>query len=410
MKHALHVPLLAALAACGPGDWPSPELEVDEREAGIEYQPAIVIRSGNRTYTGNWESTSNQTPAVTIATTEPVVIDGCNLRSKGDLVRATVAGARVTIRNCYARGLHPGVKDKLHGFFLYADSPSLVVVENNRMERTRGVLVRNWRHATGEVYRVRFNEVVNIEGRYTSSSTGYQTDHNNQARLFGAGNVHDVAGGVEVAWNRVTNRPGMSAVEDTISFYGSGGSTTVPYLVHDNLIDGAFGAVPSTGYSGGGIITDGEDGETSTTTDQYIVISDNIVLDSLNYGVKISQGHHNKLLRNIAIRDGRFLDGTAYISSSGVKVNAGSGLGLLNAKGTTFFASHEVRDNRVGWYDPRTSSDQRNYNINSCSGCVVQNNTSPYSNPLTDDEDAARALFASRVAAAGVTIGPRQAP
>ncbi|MGC2402140.1 MAG: chitobiase/beta-hexosaminidase C-terminal domain-containing protein, partial [Acidobacteriaceae bacterium] len=64
----------------------------------LDWGGSLVITQGG-TYTGNWQSTDAKTPAVTIATTQPVVIENAHLRSAGDLIRTTIAGANITVRN-----------------------------------------------------------------------------------------------------------------------------------------------------------------------------------------------------------------------------------------------------------------------------------------------------------------------
>src|SRR6185369_15037341 len=48
----------------------------------VSYQGPITISAGG-TYTGNWESTNYNTPAVNITTNQPVTINNSCIRSKG---------------------------------------------------------------------------------------------------------------------------------------------------------------------------------------------------------------------------------------------------------------------------------------------------------------------------------------
>jgi hypothetical protein len=51
-----------------------------------------------RTYFGNWQSRC-QDSAVTVTTTAPVVIENATIRSVGSLIKTTIAGSNLTVRN-----------------------------------------------------------------------------------------------------------------------------------------------------------------------------------------------------------------------------------------------------------------------------------------------------------------------
>ncbi len=59
--------------------------------------PVVITEAG--TYSGNWQSTDPRTPAVTVATTAPVIIENSHIRSVAGLIKASVAGADLTVRN-----------------------------------------------------------------------------------------------------------------------------------------------------------------------------------------------------------------------------------------------------------------------------------------------------------------------
>jgi hypothetical protein len=375
--------------------------------------PKVITRGG--TYSGNWQSTDPDRPAVEVKTSAPVVLENCSVRGKEDLIETMVKGARLTVRDCHGYGINPGVAGRVKGRFVYAKYPASLKVEHNYLEGTTGIKIYDWTHgASGETLKVRYNKAKNIDGR-KSAGSGYSTDkvsgYTVGAQFLMVHSVHDVPG-VEVAWNWVTEVPNQSRVGDTINFFGSGGNSSHPYLVHDNFIDGAFPINPRSGtgtYSGGGIITDGQN-VTKETAEQYLHIYNNQVLDSLNYGVKITQGHHNRLYGNVVVRDGVLSDGTVYASSSFVgDLSKGAGVALWNAQNQSFFGYHKVHDNAAGWYDPRYyDRNQRNFNITSaCSSCVVSGNTAPFANPLSDNEKAERQRWQEKLALNRVHLGPR---
>src|SRR5271163_2229707 len=64
----------------------------------VVWSDPIVITEGG-TYSGNWQSTDAKTPAVTVATTAPVIIENAHVRSLGGLIKTTVAGSNLTVRN-----------------------------------------------------------------------------------------------------------------------------------------------------------------------------------------------------------------------------------------------------------------------------------------------------------------------
>ncbi len=51
----------------------------------VDWSGPIVITEGG-TYSGNWQSTDAKTPAVTVSTTAPVVIENSHIRSAGNLI------------------------------------------------------------------------------------------------------------------------------------------------------------------------------------------------------------------------------------------------------------------------------------------------------------------------------------
>lgn len=380
------------------------------------YSGRKVITSGG-TYSGNWQSTDPDLPAVEVKTTAPVIIEKCNIRGKNDLIKTSVRGAKLTVRDCRGSGLNPGVAGRIKGRFVHAVRPASLTVEHNYLEGTTGIKVYEWQHgAPNETLKVRYNEAKNIDGR-KSTGSGYSTDKASGygfAQFMMLHSVHDVPG-VEIAWNQITEEPNRSRVEDTINIFASGGNVRNPYRVHDNFIDGALPVNPGSGtgtYSGGGILTDGGS-VTSETVTQYVDIYRNIVVDSLNHGAKITQGHHNKLYDNVVVRDGVLSDGTVYASESKIgDLNKGAGIALWNAKKQQFFGYNQVYDNKAGWYDPRVGGaerDYRNYNIDTstCSTCSASNNTVPFDHPLSNDEAAERNRWQERLEANDVAVGPR---
>ena len=65
--------------------------------------------------------------------------------------------------------------------------------------------------------------------------------------------------GITVAWNEIVNYPNQSLVNENISLYDAGGTSSSPAEFHDNYIQGAYPYNPATdSYNGGGFTTDGD--------------------------------------------------------------------------------------------------------------------------------------------------------
>ena len=106
----------------------------------ITYQSPITITKGG-TYSGNWQSLDANVPAVTIKTSEPVIIENSRLRARGDLIKApnTVGNINLTVRNTRGIGLNPNVPGKIPGRFVAVDMFKNIVVEKCFINGTSGI-------------------------------------------------------------------------------------------------------------------------------------------------------------------------------------------------------------------------------------------------------------------------------
>ena len=75
------------------------------------YSPPIVIDHGG-TYTGNWKSMRMDTPAVTVSTSEPVIIQNCHIAGNAIGIFSPWSKANLTVRNCSFHGKAPDVNDR----------------------------------------------------------------------------------------------------------------------------------------------------------------------------------------------------------------------------------------------------------------------------------------------------------
>src|SRR6202041_3873556 len=127
------------------------------------------------TYSGNWQSTDANTPAVTVATTDPVIIENSHIRSAGNLIKTTVAGTNLTVRNSLGVATSAAVKGQPNGVFLEVASPVRLDVENNYIENAQGgVIVHGYAgNREGEQNIViRSNRARNMNGLFREGKGG----------------------------------------------------------------------------------------------------------------------------------------------------------------------------------------------------------------------------------------------
>ena len=182
--------------------------------------PIVITEAG--TYSGNWQSTDSKTPAVTVATTAPVVIENAHISSVAGLIKTSVAGADVTVRNSVGLAVNPAVKGQANGVFLDASSPARLDVENNYVENAGGgVLVHGYsgNRDGQQTIVIRANRARNLNGLLSDGNGGYLPgvgSNRSVSRFIELDKVQAVPG-VDVGWNEVINYPGHSLVADNIN-------------------------------------------------------------------------------------------------------------------------------------------------------------------------------------------------
>ncbi len=284
----------------------------------VTYAAPITITKGG-TYTGAWESTDADTPAVTVNTSEPVVIENCRIRSAGEGVSSYSQHANLTVRGCVGEGLTPSVAGKRKGAFVAVGVFESVVVENNLADGFgTGVRALNYGpdvSKTGQRLTVRYNIFRNIDGRTSDGQGGYSSDP-----LGTGGNAVGLntlrSANVEIAWNEIVNQPGKSRVEDIISTYESSGTPQNPIHIHDNYVQGGYATDPAAevNYSGCGM----QIGDAANKDDVgYTHIHDNQVINFENCGIGLSAGHdneidHNRIISALTTPDGSVVMGGNY--------------------------------------------------------------------------------------------------
>ncbi|RSK48989.1 hypothetical protein [Hymenobacter rigui] len=321
----------------------------------------LVIREGG-TYSGRYVSSSSEQACVRVETTEPVVLDGCELRGPGRLIDATAGGSHLTVRNCRAYGAPQTADNQAQGRFLEVNDGVSLLAENNYLEHTAGILVYRWQGdgSANQSIAVRRNQARNIDGRFRNGG-GAKVSFLQLNDIHGLGNI-------DISWNEVINEPDQSMVEDNINLHNTSGTSTSPLRVHHNYIQGAY-PVPATApkFTGSGITTDGDASSAQLTT-AYVEAFENVVVSTCNAGMNIAAGHHNRFHHNRIISSGLLAGGTHLPSSY-------AGMAIFNAYETaaTVFFANQVTDNTIGfvsWGRRSPYLDRHDLSTDACAACT----------------------------------------
>jgi len=335
---------------------------LEDRRLFVRYSGPIVISSGGD-YSGNWESNDPGVPAVVVMTTDPVVIEDSNLRGRGDLIANGVDGTNITVTNTNGFGLNPDIAGLSAGRFFDVQNAANVLLDHNAMTGTSGILIDGFvgSAAKGHTIRIINNRALNIDGRKSDGAGSYLTyntrvnrksgqseDGFNTVQFVQIAHALNVAG-VDIAWNKVINQPGLSRVEDNISIFESGGTSDSPIVIHDNFIQGAYNIEPGQtdthdghwnydwSYSGGGIMLG--DGNAA-----YVTAFKNVIVSTTNYGIAITAGRDIDFHDNTLISAGKLADGQVIADQN-------VGASIWNATGNDGgpFFNDTGEHNTIGW-------------------------------------------------------------
>jgi Chitobiase/beta-hexosaminidase C-terminal domain/Bacterial Ig-like domain (group 2) len=384
------VPVVSSI---GPVDWSS---------------PIVITEAG--TYSGNWRSTDSKTPAVTVATTAPVVIENSHISSVAGLIKTSVAGADVTVRNSVGLALNPAVKGQSNGVFLDASSPARLDVENNYVEDAGGgVLVHGYsgNRDGQQTIVIRANRARNLNGLLSDGKGGYLPgvgSHRAVSRFIELDKVQSVPG-IDLGWNEVINYPGRSLVADNIDVKRSSGTPNQPLEIHDTYIQGAYPyTAAQADYQGGGIKTEGSPDDSAQDATAFNNIHDNQVVGTVNYGIAFTAGHDNIASNNRVISSGQLADGTR-IAAQHVGLANGDG----NGAGGNIY-NNTMHDNLIGWACWNSSCSQSGYRKDEsfpASPADYSTNSVLPAQPITPEmENNEYEIWLNKTASAGIAVGP----
>ena len=370
----------------------------DPSVSPVRYLGPIVITKGG-TYTGNWESQNPGIPVVQINTTEPVIIENCRMRGRGNLVSALRDSTSVTVRNCVGESLNPNVLNGKKGRFVMLWKPVYAVIERNTLLSTAGIYINNGNSPTKTI-RVRFNVARNIDGRISDGQGGYLAQ-DYFAQFVQLNNVK-ACPDAEIAWNEIVNEPRNSRVADNINIYLSSGTPNRPILIHNNFVRGAYPMDPaSSRFSGGGIIVDGG-ADVLSDAAAYIKIYDNQVVGTSNHGISIAAGHHVEIVRNRLISSGLLADGTR-VGAANVGLYAWN---YYKSADTMF--SNTITENSVGWVNAKGSVN--NWWFPDCAAPNCSGNQ-PIRGPITQSmEDDEYVAWRQKISIQDVKLGSSLQP
>ncbi|UOQ96679.1 Ig-like domain-containing protein [Hymenobacter sp. 5317J-9] len=373
----------------------APALAQAQNVPNVTYQGPITITQGG-TYTGNYKSTDSNTPAVTIATSSPVTLQGCILVGPGDLIQANGTPGDITVLNSQAYGTTPTQDDRYRGRFIAATNARNIRAENNYLEHTTGFTIYQFSGdgSASQTVRILRNKVLDIDGRTRNGGR-------NLANFIGLNTVRNIAN-IEIAWNQVINEPNLSSVEDNINFYNSGGTSQSPARVHDNYVQGAypFPATSST-YSGTGMTTDG-DGTTVSTVPSFLEAYDNQFVSTCNAGMNIAAGHDIKYYNNRIVTSAYLPDGSPLPA-----VYAGTAVFNGHQVSSSVFYNNTIQNNTIGYRNPGYTIPFQDRHDLSNGACATCTGTNHLPNPITlSTEQNELTLWQQKLAQNNVTLGP----
>jgi hypothetical protein len=373
--------------------------------------PLVITKGG--TYSGNFSSSDPNVAAITVKTTDPVVIENSTVTSASDLIHVlsmgTHIGSNVTVRNVTGKAIDPGVVGGSRGIFVKVEEAGTITVTNNTMTGVSfGVYIAPTPLATRVT--VDNNIAYNMEDRPSDGKGGLTPSRSLKGHFIQLNQVV-LSGGADLGWNQVIDTPGQASVEDIIDIAQSLASSAAnPINIHDNYLEGAFSAGTSGyDYTGGGIMSEGNS-TNFAQVNAYLLITNNVVVHSANYGIGLAYGHDITVTGNRVVSCGVDSSGNWYEGLSGVA------FGMSNWNLPNFYNNHItgstgglVRPVSVGGapmeadtWTPAVSVADNNSMTGSAFDDPCWTSSTTVSNQA---EIAERAAWSAKVAKAGQVLG-----
>jgi hypothetical protein len=376
----------------------------------IQWSGPINITQGG-TYSGNWKSTDPKTAAVTISTTQPVIIQNSYVTGPADLINDPTYGNNLTVKNVTGIGLNPNVSGQAYGLFVDAQNSVNLDVENSYFENVRfGVYLRGYagnRNGSQTITIVN-NRGRNILGTESNGNGSTLAGESNWqwAHAFQLSDAYGVPG-IQIAWNEIVNYPSQSLVNENINMFDSGGTSSSPAVIHDNYVQGAYAYNPAVdSYNGGGFATDGSSSDTAQTASAFNHIYNNQIVGTVNVGIEIGTGHDNAAYNNRVVSAGLLPNGTKILAQN-------VGLSLYDVYGNAANGSlynNNMYDNAVGWmcWAARCAYDgYRNDEWFPLNNSYYSTNQTISANPITLAMEAAEyQTWLGKVSSDGKMVGP----
>ena len=364
-------------------------------EGPFNIDDALISSRGSNVFTGNWESQTfaeNSGSIINVNTAQPVIIENSRFRSRSQhaCVRSLIPGSQITVRNCIGETLNPNVAGQAAGYFVKLSEPGTVVVENNTISGSGGVLIVGSVSMLTEVasVRIRYNKLRNIDGRKSDGAGGYVDELSNSTAYFMARQAVQfdkiTCADAIIDWNDLIDTPLQSRREDAYNFGNAKGTAGSYILVRNNYIGGGWTAKPfANTYSGAGLLTE--------NASQYIEFRANRVVNASNMAAHMAGGSHYRLIDNRIVSTNK-IDGTYVFVANGSCVYSDGSRTYVEATG-----------NRYSW--TRAGDLQSGFTIVLGTGSVKTDNVQLAVPATTAMEQAERDLWLADAAAAGVVVG-----
>ena len=301
---------------------------------------AVQITTGG-TYIGNWSSTDPSVAAITVLTDQPVLIEDSTVSGKGDLIAIygnSQAGANVTVKNVTGVAQDPGKMGLKRGLFVSGEQVSTLNVTQCTMYGVSfGVYVVA---SVINALTISRNLAYNMEDRLSDGNGGLEQENRINGHFILL-NGTSAPNGAEISWNQVIDTVNKASVEDFLNFYNSHGAVDKVIYVHDNYLQGAFGAGETHAFTGGGVQMDGDSNDPAQAT-AFIEVSNNAIVQTAGYGLSIGAGH------DISVRSNRIVSCGKDSNGNWLAGQNGSALGMWNYYNTNQYYNNLISGNSGG--------------------------------------------------------------